>query len=63
MLQDKLEVNGPGAHPLYKFLKQQQPASRPGKPYPAPGEGVRGEGEGLAFAVVSEDSVSTPPLN
>lgn len=34
---DKLEVNGPGAHPLYKFLKQQQPASRPGQPYPAPG--------------------------
>lgn len=28
---DKIEVNGPGTHPLYKFLKQQQPVDTPGK--------------------------------
>lgn len=27
---DKVEVNGPDAHPLYKFLRQQQPISSPG---------------------------------
>jgi hypothetical protein len=46
-LQDKLEVNGPGAHPLYKFLKQQQAASRPGQAYPAPGEGLQDPGLSL----------------
>lgn len=27
---DKIDVNGSGAHPLYKFLKAQQPKSAPG---------------------------------
>lgn len=26
---DKIEVNGPGAHPLYKYLRQQVPVSIP----------------------------------
>lgn len=26
---DKIEVNGPGAHPLYKYLRAQQPQSLP----------------------------------
>lgn len=25
MAQDKIDVNGNGAHPLYKFLKERQP--------------------------------------
>jgi len=29
VFQDKIEVNGLGAHPLYKYLKRQQPASSP----------------------------------
>lgn len=41
-LQDKLEVNGPGAHPLYQFLRQQQPASAPGQARPVPGGGGPG---------------------
>lgn len=40
-LQDKIDVNGPDAHPLYKFLKQQQPAARPGSSYARPGTGAR----------------------
>ena len=24
-MYDKVEVNGPGAHPLYQFLRQEQP--------------------------------------
>ena len=27
--QDKIDVNGEGAHPLYKFLRAQQPVSQP----------------------------------
>lgn len=27
--QDMIEVNGGGAHPLYKFLREQQPLSQP----------------------------------
>jgi glutathione peroxidase-family protein len=41
-LQDKLEVNGPGAHPLYQFLRQQQPLSAPGQARPVPGGGGPG---------------------
>ena len=26
----QVEVNGPGAHPLYQFLRARQPASQPG---------------------------------
>lgn len=29
---DKIDVNGPGAHPLYKYLRAQQPVSMPGDP-------------------------------
>ncbi|WIA14813.1 hypothetical protein OEZ85_003295 [Tetradesmus obliquus] len=39
---DKLEVNGPGAHPLYQFLRQQQPASAPGQARQVPGAGGPG---------------------
>ncbi len=28
--QDKIDVNGPSAHPLYNYLKQEQPVSVPG---------------------------------
>jgi glutathione peroxidase-family protein len=41
-MQDKLEVNGPGAHPLYQFLRQQQPVSAPGQARPVPGGGGPG---------------------
>lgn len=27
--QDKIDVNGEAAHPLYKFLRAQQPVSQP----------------------------------
>eukprot|EP00878_Enallax_costatus_P036590 GHUV01041106.1.p1 GENE.GHUV01041106.1~~GHUV01041106.1.p1 ORF type:complete len:202 (+),score=53.06 GHUV01041106.1:197-802(+) len=33
---DKIEVNGPNAHPLYKFMRQQQPVSSPGAARPVP---------------------------
>ena len=37
---DKIEVNGPGAHPAYKFLKAEQPVSLPTYiPGPAGGKG------------------------
>ncbi len=35
----KVEVNGGNAHPLYQFLREQQPASAPGAPRPVPGGG------------------------
>lgn len=28
-IMDEIEVNGPNAHPIYKFLKQRQPVSLP----------------------------------
>ena len=28
-VQDKIDVNGEDAHPLYKFLRAQQPVSQP----------------------------------
>mmetsp|Transcript_18351 Transcript_18351/g.51783 ORF Transcript_18351/g.51783 Transcript_18351/m.51783 type:complete len:113 (-) Transcript_18351:217-555(-) len=36
---DKLEVNGPGADPAYKFLKEQQPVSTPSDVRSRPGKG------------------------
>jgi glutathione peroxidase len=39
VLQDKIEVNGVGAHPLYQFLRKQQPVSAPGAARPVPGGG------------------------
>jgi len=36
---DKIDVNGPSAHPLYQFLKQEQPVSAPGAARPVPGGG------------------------
>lgn len=38
-LQDKIDVNGSTAHPLYQFMRQQQPKSSPGMPLPVPGGG------------------------
>lgn len=39
-LQDKVEINGGGAHPLYKYLRSKQPQSKgiPSNPF--------GSGEG-----------------
>ena len=36
---DKIEVNGPGTHPIYQILKRQQPISQPSSSSPlgAPG--------------------------
>lgn len=34
---DKIDVNGPGAHPLYKYMRSVQPTSLPGRG-PAVGE-------------------------
>lgn len=31
---DKIDVNGPNAHPLYRLLRTQQPASVPGDTRP-----------------------------
>lgn len=39
---DKLDVNGPTAHSLYRFLRAQQPASAPGAARPVPGGGGAG---------------------
>jgi len=36
---DKIDVNGPSAHPIYQFLRQQQPVSAPGAARPVPGGG------------------------
>jgi glutathione peroxidase len=36
-IMDKIEVNGPNAHPIYKMLKEQQPLSLPGSSGPPPG--------------------------
>jgi hypothetical protein len=35
---DKIEVNGSGAHPIYRVLKKQQPISLPSSSKPPPGE-------------------------
>jgi hypothetical protein len=34
---DHILVNGPGAHPLYRMLKEALPLDTPGKPLPIPG--------------------------
>ena len=34
VIQDKTEVNGWNAHPLYKYLKRAQPVSFPADQYP-----------------------------
>lgn len=35
---DKIEVNGPGTHPVYRALKRAQPLGLPGSRGPPPGE-------------------------
>lgn len=36
---DKIDVNGPNAHPIYQLLRAQQPVSAPGAARPVPGGG------------------------
>lgn len=38
-MQDKIDVNGAGAHPLYKYMKSVQPLSLPGSGSPSGGKG------------------------
>lgn len=50
-VMDKLEVNGPDAHPLYKFLRAGKPLSLPSSSAPPPGERGRIEWNYVKFLV------------
>lgn len=54
---DKIEVNGPGTHPIYQVLKRQQPTSLPGPQLPLPGEPGRIEWNYTKF-LVDKDGVA-----
>lgn len=53
-VMDKIEVNGPNTHPIYKVLKQQQPVSQPSSSQPPPGEPGRIEWNYTKFLVSRE---------
>lgn len=48
---DKLIVNGPDAHPMYKYMRNQQPISLPSSNPPPPGEKGRIEWNYVKFIV------------
>eukprot|EP00884_Botryococcus_braunii_P008151 jgi/Botrbrau1/17337/Bobra.0015s0083.1 len=50
-IMDKIEVNGAGAHPLYRYMKAQQPVSLPSSSSPPPGELGRIEWNYVKFLV------------
>lgn len=50
-VMDKIEVNGPGAHPLYRYMRERQPLSLPSSYAPPPGEAGRIEWNYVKFLV------------
>ena len=48
IVMDKLEVNGEGAHPLYRFLRAQQPVSTPNTRNAGGSSAIEWSGRGVA---------------